>query len=106
MRVVESPNCDDRPDGVEVSLVVLHSISLPPGEYGGDSIERLFTNGLDPAAHPYFAEIRELKVSSHFLVRRDLEHAISGCVDDRRASPHHGERRTTKSSTPRCRCRL
>jgi N-acetyl-anhydromuramoyl-L-alanine amidase len=73
MRVVESPNCDDRPDGVEVSLVVLHSISLPPGEYGGDSIERLFTNGLDPAAHPYFAEIRELKVSSHFLVRRDGE---------------------------------
>jgi len=73
MRVVESPNCDDRPDGVEVSLVVLHSISLPPGEYGGDAIERLFTNGLDPAAHPYFAEIRELKVSSHFLVRRDGE---------------------------------
>jgi len=73
MRIVESPNCDDRPDGVEVSLVVLHSISLPPGEYGGDSIERLFTNGLDPAAHPYFAEIRELKVSSHFLVRRDGE---------------------------------
>ena len=73
MRVVESPNCDDRPDGVEVSLVVLHSISLPPGEYGGDSIERLFTNGLDPAAHPYFAEIRGLRVSSHFLVRRDGE---------------------------------
>ena len=73
MRIVESPNCDDRPDGVEVSLVVLHSISLPPGEYGGDSIERLFTNGLDPAAHPYFAEIRGLRVSSHFLVRRDGE---------------------------------
>jgi N-acetyl-anhydromuramoyl-L-alanine amidase len=56
-----------------VSLVVLHSISLPPGEYGGDSIERLFTNRLDPAAHPYFAEIRDLKVSSHFLVRREGE---------------------------------
>lgn len=56
-----------------MSLVVLHSISLPPGEYGGDSIERLFTNRLDPAAHPYFAEIRDLKVSSHFLVRRDGE---------------------------------
>jgi N-acetyl-anhydromuramoyl-L-alanine amidase len=73
LRVVESPNCDDRPAGVVVSLVVLHSISLPPGEYGGDSIERLFTNRLDPAAHPYFAEIRDLKVSSHFLVRRDGE---------------------------------
>jgi AmpD protein len=73
LRIVESPNCDDRPPGVEVSLVVLHSISLPPGQYGGDSIERLFTNRLDPAAHPYFAEIRDLKVSSHFLVRRDGE---------------------------------
>jgi N-acetyl-anhydromuramoyl-L-alanine amidase len=73
LRVVESPNCDARPAGVEVSLVVLHSISLPPGEYGGDSIERLFTNRLDSAAHPYFAEIRDLKVSSHFLVRRDGE---------------------------------
>jgi N-acetyl-anhydromuramoyl-L-alanine amidase len=73
LRFVESPNCDDRPAGVEVSLVVLHSISLPPGQYGGDSIERLFTNRLDPTAHPYFAEIRDLKVSSHFLVRRDGE---------------------------------
>jgi len=54
-------------------LVILHSISLPPGEYGGDSIERLFTNCLDPDAHPYFREIRGLKVSSHFLIRRDGE---------------------------------
>jgi AmpD protein len=73
MRIVESPNCDGRPSGVEVTLVVLHSISLPPGEYGGDAIERLFTNRLDPAAHPYFAEIHELRVSSHFLIRRDGE---------------------------------
>jgi AmpD protein len=73
MRVVESPNQDERPPGVEISLVVLHSISLPPGEYGGDFIERLFTNRLDPAAHPYFAEIHGLRVSSHFLVRRDGE---------------------------------
>ena len=73
IRTIHSPNCDERPPGVEVSLVVLHCISLPPGQYGGDSIERLFTNRLDPAAHPYFAEIRELKVSSHFLVRRDGE---------------------------------
>ena len=73
MRIVDSPNCDERPAGVEVSLVILHSISLPPGEYGGDSIERLFTNCLDPQAHPYFQEIRGLKVSSHFLIRRDGE---------------------------------
>src|SRR6187399_2094579 len=71
MRIVESPNQDERPPGSEISLVVLHSISLPPGEYGGDSIERLFTNCLDPEAHPYFREVCGLKVSAHFLVRRD-----------------------------------
>jgi AmpD protein len=73
MRIVESPNCDERPPNTEITLVVLHSISLPPGEYGGDAIERLFTNRLDPSAHPYFKEIFELRVSSHFLVRRDGE---------------------------------
>jgi AmpD protein len=73
MRIVHSPNHDERPPGTEISLVVLHSISLPPGEYGGDSIERLFTNRLDPHAHPYFKEIEGLKVSSHFLIRRDGE---------------------------------
>jgi AmpD protein len=73
MRTVDSPNCDERPPNTEITLVVLHSISLPPGEYGGDAIERLFTNRLDPAEHPYFAEIHELKVSSHFLIRRDGE---------------------------------
>jgi AmpD protein len=71
MRIVDSPNCDERPPGTEISLVVLHSISLPPGEYGGAAIERLFTNCLDPEAHPYFREICALKVSAHFLVRRD-----------------------------------
>jgi len=71
MRIVDSPNHDERPPGTAISLVVLHSISLPPGEYGGDSIERLFTNCLDPEAHPYFREICALKVSAHFLVRRD-----------------------------------
>jgi AmpD protein len=70
---IASPNCDERPAGVEVSLLVLHSISLPPGEYGGDAIERLFTNRLDPQAHPYFAEVSSLKVSAHFLVRRSGE---------------------------------
>jgi AmpD protein len=56
-----------------VTLLVLHAISLPPGRYGGDAIERLFTNRLDPEAHPYFKEIQGVKVSSHFLVRRDGE---------------------------------
>jgi N-acetyl-anhydromuramoyl-L-alanine amidase len=70
-KYVASPNCDARPQGAAISLLVLHSISLPPGEYGGDGIERLFTNRLDAAAHPYFREISALQVSSHFLVRRD-----------------------------------
>ena len=70
-RRVPSPNCDERPPGTEISLLVLHSISLPPGEYGGDAIERLFTNRLEPRAHPYFREVAALKVSSHFLVPRD-----------------------------------
>lgn len=73
MKIVQSPNCDERPAGVEVTLVILHSISLPPGQYGGDAIERLFTNRLNPAEHPYFQEIAHLRVSSHFLIRRDGE---------------------------------
>lgn len=70
-RALPSPNFDERPAGTAVSLVVLHSISLPPGEYGGDAIERLFTNRLDWDAHAYFQGIRGLRVSAHFLVRRD-----------------------------------
>ncbi|MGH8667641.1 MAG: 1,6-anhydro-N-acetylmuramyl-L-alanine amidase AmpD [Burkholderiales bacterium] len=73
MRVVDSPNQDERPQGSEVTLAVLHCISLPPGQYGGDAIERLFTNRLDPGAHPYFREIHAIRVSSHFLIRRDGE---------------------------------
>jgi AmpD protein len=72
-RRVSSPNRDERPAGAEISLLLVHAISLPPGEYGGDDIERLFTNRLDPQAHPYFQEIASLEVSSHFLVRRDGE---------------------------------
>ena len=68
---VPSPNASARPDGALVDTVVLHSISLPPGQYGGDAIERLFTNTLDWSAHPYFETIRGLEVSAHFLVRRD-----------------------------------
>jgi AmpD protein len=66
-----SPNFGPRPEGMAIDLVVLHSISLPPGVYGGDAIERLFTNRLDWDTHPYFGQIRGLQVSAHFLVRRD-----------------------------------
>jgi AmpD protein len=72
-RRVLSPNCDSRPPGAEVTLVVMHSISLPRGDYGGDAIERLFTNRLAPSAHPSFADLAGLRVSSHFLVRRGGE---------------------------------
>jgi len=68
---VASPNCDARPDGASIRLVVVHGISLPPGEFGGNGIIELFTNRLDPAAHPYYATIADLRVSAHFLVRRD-----------------------------------
>lgn len=70
---VESPNCDDRPPGTAVTLVVLHAISLPPGEFGSDAIARLFTNRLDAAAHPSFPGLASLRVSAHFLVRRGGE---------------------------------
>jgi N-acetyl-anhydromuramoyl-L-alanine amidase len=68
---IASPNCDSRPAGVEAELIVVHGISLPPGEFGGPWIERLFTNTLPLDLHPYFAEIGGLKVSSHLLVARD-----------------------------------
>ena len=70
-RQILSPNHDERPPGTEITLVVLHSISLPRGTYRGDAIERLFCNTLDPASHPLFAELAGLRVSAHFLVRRD-----------------------------------
>lgn len=72
-RRIDSPNFNARPAGMAVELVVLHSISLPPGVYGGDEIERLFTNTLDAEAHPYFDALRGLKVSSHFVLRRHGE---------------------------------
>jgi AmpD protein len=72
-RRVESPNFDERPGGEVPRLLVIHAISLPPGEFGGEAIEQLFTNRLDPNAHPYFKEIEGLKVSAHFLIRRDGE---------------------------------
>jgi AmpD protein len=72
-RRVVSPNFGARPAGSRISLALLHSISLPPGEYGGDAIERLFTNRLDWDAHPYYTQIRGAEVSSHFLIRRGGE---------------------------------
>jgi ampD len=68
---LESPNFSPREAGSEVSLVVLHNISLPPFEYGSDAVQRLFTNRIDPAAHPFFAQIAGLRVSSHFFIARN-----------------------------------
>ena len=72
-RQADSPNRDARPEGCGLDLVVIHGISLPPGEFGTDGIERLFTNTLDPNAHPYFQRLEGLRVSAHLLIRRDGE---------------------------------
>lgn len=68
-----SPNCDDRPDIDDISLIVIHGISLPPGEFGGPYIEQFFTNRLNSEQHPFFTEIKDMRVSSHALIRRDGE---------------------------------
>lgn len=72
-RQCASPNQDPRPSGVDVDLIVLHGISLPPGQFGGPEVERLFTNSLDWDSHEYFGEIRGLEVSTHLFIRRDGE---------------------------------
>ena len=72
-RQCPSPNCDERPGGQAPELIIVHGISLPPGEFGGPGIEQLFTNTLDWDAHPYFEEIRGLEVSAHLLIRRGGE---------------------------------
>lgn len=72
-RHVPSPNFDLRPGGILPELIVVHGISLPPDEFGGPWIDRLFTNTLPPDAHPYFEQIKELRVSTHLLIRRDGE---------------------------------
>ena len=71
VRRVASPNHDTRPPCTPIDLLVIHNISLPPNQYGGDAVERFFTNTLDHSAHPYFEQLRGVRVSSHFLVRRD-----------------------------------
>ena len=68
---LESPNFSERPKGIKPSLLVIHNISLPPGQYGGGFVKEFFLNQLDTNIHPYFKEIRDLKVSSHLLVERD-----------------------------------
>lgn len=68
-----SPNFGPRPAGAHIDLIVLHSISLPPGQYGGDEVQRLFTNQLDWERHPYFKSIEGMQVSAHFYIRRDGE---------------------------------
>ncbi len=95
-RYCESPNHDARPDGRDPDLLVVHGISLPPGQFGGPEVEALFTNRLDWDAHPYFAEIRGLEVSAHLFIRRDGSvtqfvpfgrrawHAGESCYRDRR----------------------
>ncbi|MCL4162998.1 UNVERIFIED_CONTAM: hypothetical protein GTU68_032713 [Idotea baltica] len=72
-RQCSSPNHDDRPVNCEPDLIVIHNISLPPNQYGGNGIDQLFTNRLDKDEHPYYADIHHLRVSSHLLIRRDGE---------------------------------
>ena len=71
VRRVCSPNCDERPPGCAIDLLVVHSISLPPGDFGGPHIDALFTNQLNPDAHPYFRSLQGLQVSAHVLIARD-----------------------------------
>jgi AmpD protein len=72
-RQLASPNFDQRQKLDDISLIIVHGISLPPNEFGGRHIDELFTNQLNPNAHPYFDKIKDLRVSSHFLIRRDGE---------------------------------
>ena len=88
-RRLVSPNCDERPSGDDVDTLVIHGISLPPGEFGGGHVEDLFCNRLDPDAHPSFAELAQLRVAAHLLVRRDGK-VVQFCPFDRRAW-HAGE---------------
>ena len=86
-----TPHCcnhDDRPPGEPIRLIVIHAISLPPDEFGGPGVEQLFTNALDPDAHPYYATIDHLRVSAHYFIRRDGETICF--VDPARRAWHAG----------------
>jgi AmpD protein len=78
-----SPNCNDRPEGEEISLLVIHNISLPPGEFGGTNVRDFFCNTLDCDAHPYFDRLREMQVSAHLLIDRDGQPTQFVSFDDR-----------------------
>ena len=82
-RRVDSPNFGPRPNNANIDLIVLHSISLPPGQYGGPEIESFFTNTLNWDAHPYFQQIRDMAVSAHFVIRRTGELLQFVSCDDR-----------------------
>lgn len=84
IRRIDSPNCDERPAGTAIELLVIHNISLPPGQFGGPAIIDLFSNRLDPHQHPYYEGLRDLRVSAHFLIRRSGE-PIQFVSCDRRA---------------------
>lgn len=88
---VPSPNFDARPADARISLLVIHNISLPPGQFGGPWIVELFTNRLDPVAHPYFATVADMRVSAHFLIRR--EGALAQFVPCALRAWHAGESR-------------
>jgi N-acetyl-anhydromuramoyl-L-alanine amidase len=80
--LIASPNIDQRPDISDIKLIVIHNISLPPNQYGGNGVIELFTNKLNPQEHPYYAEIASLKVSSHFFIRRDGQLIqFASCLD-------------------------
>lgn len=86
---VHSPNCDARPSATAIDLLVIHNISLPPGEFGGNGVVDLFINNLDADAHPYYAKIAGLKVSAHFFIRRNG--AIIQFVPCNKRAWHAGE---------------
>jgi N-acetyl-anhydromuramoyl-L-alanine amidase len=90
-RRVRSPNCDARPDGCVPDLIVIHGISLPPAEFGGEWIDKLFTNALPAAVHAYFAEVAHLRVSAHALIARDG--SLTQYVPFTRRAWHAGESR-------------
>ena len=89
VRRLESPNRDERPEGCEPELIVIHGISLPPGEFGGPGVDQLFCNALDPGEHPYFQDIFHLRVSSHALVSRCGD--VTQYVSFRHRAWHAGE---------------
>jgi N-acetyl-anhydromuramoyl-L-alanine amidase len=97
-RQVPSPNADDRPAGAEITLLVVHNISLPPGVFGGDDVLRLFTNTLDCSSHPTYEALRALRVSAHFFVRRTGE--VVQFVPCVRRAWHAGE--SAWRGRPRC----